>query len=69
MTKTSTPAGPISYFYTDPGSGLGIPCTVLDSEDGMYHIELITGGETILTTAGGLYCEDESGRYLGGPQI
>lgn len=66
MTKMSAPAGQIIYFYTDGNTGQGIPCAVLDNEDGRFDIELITG-QRGWVTAGDLYCEDESGRYLGGP--
>jgi hypothetical protein len=66
MTNTSALAGQIIYFYTDPNSGRGIPCAVLSSDDGSFDIELISG-QRGWVTAGELYCEDESGRYLGGP--
>lgn len=67
MTQTSTPAGHIIFFYTNPNTGTGIPCAVLDQEDGKFDIELIDG-TCGWVTAGDLYCEDESGRYLGGPR-
>lgn len=65
MTTTRT-AGNEVTFYTDPNTGRGIPCAVLSSDDGTFEIELISG-QVGLVTAGDLYCEDESGRYLGGP--
>jgi hypothetical protein len=60
MTNTVT-------FYTDPNTGRGIPCVVLAEDDGAYEIELLDG-RCGAVTSGDLYVEDESGRYLGGPQ-
>lgn len=57
--------GNIITFYTSD-SGRGIPCKVEATEDGSHLIELITR-ERGVVTSGDLYCEDESGRYLGGP--
>jgi hypothetical protein len=57
------------FFYTNPNTGWGIPCTVLSTDgDGTYEIELTNTGDRGLVTAGELYREDESGRYLGGPR-
>jgi hypothetical protein len=69
MPQTSSPTGHILFFYTNPNTGKGIPANVVwRSEDGSsFDIELLTGG-TWMVTAGDLYCEDESGRYLGGPR-
>lgn len=66
MTQTSTPAGQVIPFYTDPNTGRPIPCVVLSRVDGSYEIELITGARGVVSS-GDLSCEDESGRYLGGP--
>jgi hypothetical protein len=63
---TNTTDFPTRTFYTDPNTGKGIPCTVLAEEDGSYVIRLESGQEGSVT-AGDLYREDESGRYLGGP--
>lgn len=62
-------AGEISFYYTDPNSGRGIPCTVLDTNDGSFLIKLDKPAGEIegWVTAGDLYCLDESGHYLGGP--
>jgi len=55
-------------FYVNPGTGAGISCTVLESDDdGSFLIRLTDGAEGWVT-AGDLYLEDESGRYLGGPR-
>lgn len=63
MTKTNA----AKFFYTNPNTGQGIPCTIVhDDEDGSFVIEL-PSGERGMVDAGELYCEDESGRYLGGP--
>lgn len=58
---------PTRTFYTDPNTGKGVPCTVEVAEDGSFLIVLPTG-ERGWVTAGDLYVEDESGRYLGGPK-
>lgn len=70
MTQTSTPAGHIVFFYTNPVTGKGIPANVIwSSEDGgKFVIDLIDQPGEWMVTAGDLYCEDESGRYLGGPR-
>lgn len=63
MTKTDA----VSIFYTDPNTGRGIPCKVLEQDgDGRFLIKLDSGSEGVVST-GDLYCLDESGRYLGGP--
>jgi hypothetical protein len=62
---------PTQTFYTNPNTGQGIPCTVLDSdEDGQFLIRLdkLAGEVEGWVTAGDLYLQDESGRYLGGPR-
>lgn len=51
-------------FFTDAGTGHGAPCSVLVADDGEYEIETIDGMRGWVT-AGDLYAEDESGRYLG----
>jgi hypothetical protein len=58
---------PTQTFYTNPNTGTGIPCTVLVEDDGSFEIELADGARGWVT-AGDLYVEDESGRYLGGPR-
>lgn len=66
---TNTQVGAERFFYTNPNTGRGIPCTVLATdEDGSYEIELTNTKERGLVSAGELYREDESGRYLGGPR-
>jgi hypothetical protein len=67
MTQTSEPAGLVDYFYTNPNTGEGVPCTVLAQEDGEFLVRL-PDDQMYLVTAGELYCQDESGRYLGGPR-
>jgi hypothetical protein len=67
MTQTSIPAGNMIHFYTNPNTGQGVPCVVIAEEDGTLEIELITR-ERGVVSAGELYVEDESGRYLGGPR-
>jgi hypothetical protein len=73
MNKLDTPVnGSLPRtFYTNPGTGIGIPCTVLDEDgDGQFLIRLdkLAGEVEGWVTAGDLYLEDESGRYLGGPR-
>jgi hypothetical protein len=67
MTKTSQASGNVVHFYTDPNTGRGIPCAVPSEDDGKFDIELIDGTRGWVT-AGDLYCEDESGHFLGGPR-
>lgn len=55
-------------FYTNPNTGQGIPCSIVSTDDdGLFEIELVDGTRGVVT-AGDLYQEDESGRYLGGPR-
>jgi hypothetical protein len=66
MTQTSTAT---QIFWTNPNTGVGIPCTVLvSSEDGSEHeIRLATGQEGTVT-AGEIYTVDaynQMGRYEG----
>jgi hypothetical protein len=63
MTQTGTTT---QVRYTDPNTGTGIPCTVLDSDqDGHYLIRLESGQEGTVT-AGDIYTVDaynKMGRY------
>ena len=71
MTTRILPSGRILCFYTNPVTGKGTPAHVIwASEDGgRLVIDLINQKGEWMVTAGDLYCEDESGRFLGGPQI
>lgn len=70
MTTTKSTIGRILTFYTHPATGKGIPAHIVwASEDGgRLVIQLINRKGEWMVTAGDLYCEDESGRYLGGPR-
>jgi hypothetical protein len=57
---------PKRFFYTDPNTGAGHPCVIVAHDDGRFLIRLGEGAELVVT-AGDLYMEDESGRYLSGP--
>jgi hypothetical protein len=57
---------PKRFFYVDPNTGAGRTCDILAHDDGRFLIRL-GGGAELVVTAGDLYVEDESGRYLGGP--
>ena len=67
MGMNNTSEAPTTTYYTNPNTGQGILCTVLDTdEDGSYKIQL-PDGQVGWVAAGDLYRLDESGRYLGGP--
>lgn len=67
MNNEATATLPTQTYYTDPNTGRGIACDIVDTDgDARFTIRLASGAEGWVT-AGDLYRLDESGRYLPGP--